>query len=209
MKPRPLHKGKSVLTQGRAAALSRRKTHYVSAKVLRKIRPEKGGYGVFASRSIGAGELIVVWGGDIVIGDELGELPQTMQRHSIQVEENLYLVPHEVPEVGDFINHSCNPNAGLSGQMSLVAIHAIAKGEEICYDYAMSDGSAYDEFSCSCEAQECRGWVTGSDWSLPDLQQRYARFFSPYLQRRIDDLHRADKPGLTMVPCLSTTTAAT
>ena len=30
----------------------------------------------------------------------------------IQVEEDLYLVPHELPEVGDFVNHSCSPNAG-------------------------------------------------------------------------------------------------
>jgi len=198
----PLRKGKSVLTQARSTALSRRKTHYVTTKVMRKIRPEKGGYGVFATRPISAGELLVVWGGYIVMGDELSELPATVQRHSIQVEENLYLVPHELPEVGDFINHSCNPNAGLSGQMSLVAIAPIAKGEEICYDYAMSDGSTYDEFHCSCLARECRGWVTGGDWSLPELQGRYAGYFSPYLQRRIDDMHDRTKPGLSMVPGL-------
>jgi hypothetical protein len=166
----------------------------------RKVRPEKGGYGVFATRAVQPGELLVVWGGDIVSGEELLDLTPIMQRHSIQVEENLYMVPHELPEVGDFINHSCSPNSGLSGQMSLVALRPIAKGEEICYDYAMSDGSAYDEFNCSCGSPECRGCVTGSDWALPELQIRYSGFFSPYLQRRIDEMRALEKPGLSVVP---------
>jgi len=57
--------------------------------------------------------------------------------------------------------------------------------EEICYDYSMSYGSPYDEFLCSCQSSLCRGVVTGSDWMILDLQERYQGYFSPYLQRRI------------------------
>jgi hypothetical protein len=69
----------------------------------------------------------------------------------------------------------------------------------------MSDGSAYDEFQCSCGSQQCRGAITGSDWALPDLQARYFGFFSPYLQRRIDEMRAVngaapDKPDLSVVP---------
>lgn len=166
--------------------LPKRKTHYVSPKVSRRIRPEKGGYGVFATQHIPPGELLVVWGGDVVVFDEWTMLSPVAQRHSIQVEESLYLVPHELPEVGDFVNHSCSPNAGLSGQMALVSLRPVQKGEEICYDYAMSDGSPYDEFMCSCESVECRSRVTGNDWRLPEIQTKYAGYFSPYIQRRID-----------------------
>lgn len=166
--------------------LPKRKTHYVSPKVTRRIRPEKGGYGVFANQQILAGELVVVWGGDVVVYEEWRDLSPVAQRHSIQVEESLYLVPHELPEVGDFVNHSCSPNAGLSGQTALVALRTVQKGEEICYDYAMSDGSPYDEFMCSCESVECRSRVSGNDWRLPEIQTKYAGYFSPYIQRRID-----------------------
>ena len=162
-------------------------THFVSHNLARRMRPEKGGYGVFAVEPICAGELLVVWGGTIVESDLLLDLSPVKRRHSIQVEESLYLVPAEMPEVGDFINHSCSPNAGMSGQMALVALRGIMPGEEICYDYAMSDGSPYDEFRCSCDTVMCRGRVTGNDWNLPALQSRYAGYFSPYLQRRIDD----------------------
>ena len=197
-----------VTSSKRKGALSsrpivRRKTHYVSPKVTRKIRPEKGGYGVFANQQVQAGELLVVWGGDVVVFEEWTDLSPVAQRHSIQVEENLFLVPHELPEVGDFVNHSCSPNAGLSGQTALVAMRTVQKGEEICYDYTMSDGSPYDEFTCSCEAPQCRSRVTGNDWALGALQSRYRGHFSPYLQRRIDQ-QRAQMMArpLTAVPGL-------
>lgn len=167
-------------------SLPKRKTHHVSPKVTRRIRPEKGGYGIFANQLINAGELVVVWGGNVVVFEEWSELSPVAQRHSIQVEEHLYLVPHELPEVGDFVNHSCSPNTGLSGQTALVALRTVPKGEEICYDYAMSDGSPYDEFLCSCGSAACRSSVTGNDWRLAEIQTKYAGYFSPYIQRRID-----------------------
>ena len=61
----------------------------------------------------------------------------------------------------------------------------ISSGEEITYDYAMSDGSPYDEFTCSCGSPHCRGHVSGDDWRRSELWRRYAGYFSPYLQRRI------------------------
>lgn len=165
-----------------------RTTAYISAKLYAKAHPQKGGLGVFARASIKEGELLVVWGGDIVNGKTLALLPQREQQHSIQVEEDLYLVPHGPAEPADFVNHCCEPNAGLSGQISLVALRDIEPGEEVCFDYAMSDSSPYDEFDCECGAANCRGRVSGNDWRRPELWERYAGHFSPYLQRRINHL---------------------
>jgi hypothetical protein len=52
----------------------------------------------------------------------------------------------------------------------------------------MSDGSPYDEFDCECGAANCRGRISGNDWRRPELWERYAGHFSPYLQRRINHL---------------------
>lgn len=95
------------------------------------------------------------------------------------------MVSGETPEPGDLLNHSCEPNCGLLGQMLLVAMRDITPGEELCFDYAMCDASDYDEFRCLCGQPACRGIVTGSDWRDPVLQERYAGWFSPYLIRRI------------------------
>jgi SET domain-containing protein len=161
---------------------------YISPKLEARPRKKKGGYGVFANLPVEKGELLAVWGGKVIDAEELQRLPPITQRHSIQVEENLYLAPVAPAEPADFVNHCCNPNAGMSGQIALVAMRDIDAGEEVCYDYAMSDGSPYDEFECACGTHDCRGRVTGEDWRNPDLWEHYAGYFSPYLQRRIDRL---------------------
>ncbi len=161
---------------------------YISPKLEVRRCAEKGGLGVFARELVKAGELLVVWGGVITPRDRFERLPPATRRYSIQVEEDLFLVPGWEPEAPAFVNHSCDPNAGMSGQIALVAMRDIAPGEEVCYDYAMSDGSPYDEFACSCGTSICRGRVTGDDWRRPELWERYAGYFSPYLQRRIDRL---------------------
>ncbi|WP_045835396.1 SET domain-containing protein [Hyphomicrobium sp. 99] len=147
--------------------------------------PDRGGHTVVAREAIAKGELIVVWSGTLISGEELNEMPQTVRRYSLQVEENQYLVSLSDCEPPDYVNHSCEPNSGLSGQITLVAMRDIQPGEEITYDYAMSDGSPYDEFACSCGSSQCRGHVSGEDWMRSDLWRRYAGYFSPYLQRRI------------------------
>jgi len=159
---------------------------WLSPKLQARPNREKGGYGVFAVEPVKKGDVLVVWGGDILTIEELTALPEDMRRFSIQVEEGLYLTTRETPHPADYINHSCNPNAGLSGQITAVALRDIEPGEEVCIDYAMCDGSPYDEFECQCGAPTCRGRVTGNDWGIPRLWDRYAGHFSPYLQRRID-----------------------
>ena len=54
----------------------------------------------------------------------------------------------------------------------------------------MCDGTPYDEFECACGTSLCRGRVTGEDWRNPELWERYAGHFSPYLERRIKALKR-------------------
>jgi hypothetical protein len=125
-----------------------------------------------------------------VSAEELDELSEDIRRHTVQVEERLYLASHGPDEGPDFINHSCDPNTGLEGQIALVALQRILPGEEVTIDYAMCDGSPYDEFDCACGSPICRGRVTGDDWRNPVLRERYAGHFSPYLERRIKALKR-------------------
>lgn len=163
---------------------------YVSPKVAVHCIPAKNGCGVFATQPIHPGEVVVVWGGDIITGEALAQQPAHICTHALQVEENLYQVSWSELEPGDYVNHSCEPNVGFSGQIAIMAIHPINPGEEICFDYAMCDGSPYDEFDCGCGTPSCRGRITGDDWQRPELQRRYAGYFSPYLQRRISTIDR-------------------
>lgn len=165
---------------------------YHSPKLEARPLPSKGHYGLFALEVVPAGELLTAWGGVVIHASQLDELPDAIRHLTVQIEEALYLTT-EAHKAGpaDYVNHSCEPNAGMRGYSMLVALRDIAPGEEICYDYAMSDGSDYDEFTCACGAAACRGRVTGQDWRKPELWLKYDGYFSTYLQRRIDQLKQS------------------
>lgn len=160
----------------------------------------KGGHGVVAHRPIEAGELLAVFGGSVVSAEFLRATDPRVRRLTLQIDEDLFEVS-TIEGPADWFNHSCEPNAGLRGQVSLVALRAIAAGEEISYDYAMSDGSAYDEFGCACGSRLCRGRITGSDWQLPELWARYGEHFSPYLLARIKRLRQMPTWRVAALAC--------
>jgi uncharacterized protein len=156
---------------------------------------EKGGCGVFAREPIQKGELLCLWGGRIVAASELDPSMQFFTQRIIQVEEGYYLETPYPLEPSDCFNHSCDPNSGFTGQIGLVAMRDIHAGEEITFDYAMCDGSVYDEFPCYCGSENCRGQVKGTDWSRPELWEKYDGYFMPYLARRIEALKAKVQTG--------------
>jgi hypothetical protein len=161
---------------------------YVSSKLVVREHLDKGGFGLFAVSAIARDEVLVAWGGPVLTLAEVAVLSREAQGHTMQIDEDLYISAVSMDEPADYVNHSCDPNAGIHGQIVLVALRDIVPGEEICFDYAMADGSAFDEFECSCGAPHCRGRVTGNDWQLPELWERYDGYFSDYLQRRIQKM---------------------
>lgn len=163
---------------------------YTNPKLELRPCPEKGGWGLFAARQLEKDELICVWGGECLTTAELDDEPPERARHGIQIEDDVYMIPLVEGDPADYINHSCNPNAWLRGQISLIARRKINPHEEICFDYATSDASDYDEFECHCGLPGCRKRITGADWRLPELHERYAGHFSPYIQQRIDALNK-------------------
>ena len=65
-----------------------------------------------------------------------------------------------------FINHSCDPNCETveeDGRIWIMAIRAIAAGEEITYDYCLYDSAGEDEAICNCGAKNCRGTMYSED----------------------------------------------
>ena len=143
------------------------------------------GLGIFAMEPIARGETVAGFGGQVFERADFDRLDADRRSHSIQIDTDLYLVSPETLEPADYANHSCEPNAGLLGNVLVVAMTDIAPGEEICFDYAMCDAADYDEFVCECGTPACRRLVTGADWKRPELQARYAGYFSSYLATRI------------------------
>lgn len=82
----------------------------------------------------------------------------------------------------NFINHSCDPNAGYDGADHIVALTSIRAGEEIRMDYGTFSFSFDHAFACRCGARGCRGRVQRNDWiellrvglRLPSFMRRQA-----------------------------------
>ena len=144
------------------------------------------GFGSRAIAVIHAGTSVATFGGTALNHFVFAEYDAERRSRSIQVDTNLIFLGPPTREPGDSINHSCEPNCGMRNATTIVAMRDIAIGEELTFDYAMSDASSYDEFDCNCGTSLCRGRVRADDWRLDTLRHKYKGFFSPYIQRKID-----------------------
>ena len=105
----------------------------------------------------------------------------------IQIDDDLFVAPvtEEERELSMlYSNHSCDPNLGVRGEITFVAMRDICAGEELTHDWAMTDDDDYS-VECNCGASGCRKTLTGKDWQRAELQKRYASYVSAYLARKI------------------------
>ena len=148
------------------------------------------GRGLFAKSVITEGEIVVVKGGYILRREQRNRIEKDLGPAEIQITETLFIGPTTAAEREGgmmHLNHSCEPNVGLQGQIVFVAMRDIAADEELTVDYAMFDDEPY-EMRCHCRSNRCRGLITGVDWRKPEIQKRYDGYFSWYIQRQIDSL---------------------
>jgi uncharacterized protein len=146
------------------------------------------GRGLFAIADIAKDETVAVKGGHIVDRKTLREkIAPQLGPVEIQIDDDLFIAPvtDEERELSMlYSNHSCDANLGIRGQITFVAMRDIRAGEELTHDWAMTDDDSYT-IECNCGAPNCRKILTGKDWQRPELQKRYAGYFSAYLTRKI------------------------
>jgi uncharacterized protein len=172
--------------------LKRRGFSWLSPKVKLKHSGIQG-KGLFAVHKIAKSEIVNICGGAIITEAEYTALEKKyadfLFNYATQIADGFYLLgglgKREL-EDDDFLNHSCDPNCGIKGQLVVVAMKDIAAGDELSLDYAMIDDAPGVSFSCSCGSPYCRSVITGGDWRNSGLQKRYKGYFSWYIQEKID-----------------------
>lgn len=146
------------------------------------------GKGTFILEAVTAAEVLIIWGGELFADSTRSE---ARPGSAIAVEEGLYLAARRDQErtVSDYTNHSCDPTLWLLDEVTLAARRDLHAGEELTVDYATFEADEewvmFQGHPCRCESPLCRAHVSGRDWRLPELQERYAGHFSPLLQSRI------------------------
>ncbi|MCH7568772.1 MAG: SET domain-containing protein-lysine N-methyltransferase [Nanoarchaeota archaeon] len=138
------------------------------------------GKSVFANKPFKKGEFIFLIVGPIVSKGTIYTIPIT---------KGLWIDPVPVNNLGKYINHSCEPNAGIKQRTMVVAFNNIRKDEEIIIDYAMIVYKYGNEVTkkrliCKCGSKNCRGEL-GSWSNLPkEIKEKYKGFVSEYILYR-------------------------
>jgi SET domain-containing protein len=128
------------------------------------------GKGVFALEPIAAGERLIEYKGERISWKE------ALRRHPHNPDEpnHTFYFALDSGKVIDgkvngnsarWINHSCAPNCEaeeIDGHVYVHALHDIAEGEELFYDYglvidARQTKKLKKEYECRCGSRKCRG----------------------------------------------------
>jgi hypothetical protein len=146
-----------------------------------EVRPTVAGHGLFACRAIERGTPLFGeddWADDAerrsfstLSAQQLADLTPAMRAAFLRFAYNTSperitgaFRPETVRHPVNFMNHSCDPNAGYDGADHIVALARIAAGDEIRMDYGTYSFSFDHDFTCACRAPWCRGKVTQNDW---------------------------------------------
>lgn len=139
------------------------------------------GKGVFTGQAFQKGQVVI---------EATGLLGDTQTIYSVQVGWNKHM---EVTEPARYLNHSCEPNLGVKtiapDCLQFIALREILPGEELTFDYAMTEYKHYprpnpeDEYdqTCLCGHPTCRGRLGVYSELNNETKEKYGSFFADYL----------------------------
>lgn len=143
--------------------------------ILRNTR--KFGRAVFAAKPIRKGELIAAYDGPFYDND-FDDWNDDLLAHTIQCGRSLW---RDSKGLARYINHSCEPNCGIKGRFRVVAMRDIAVGEQITWDYEMTEKSSWWRMRCRCGSEKCRK-IIGSYSRMPKaIRLKYKGYISSWL----------------------------
>jgi SET domain-containing protein len=139
-----------------------------------EVRPAAcGGSGVFATRRIPAGQVVLSYW---YTGPFVGYADQLHPDHewlTIQFAEDRYVLC-DIAEPHRYVNHACEPSCFVRNGLELHAARDLEPGDEITFDYSTTMGPAETwTHACLCSSPGCRGRIGNFVELTPAEQKRY------------------------------------
>jgi D-alanine-D-alanine ligase-like ATP-grasp enzyme len=140
------------------------------------------GYGIHATRPIGAGEVVfhgeeraqrVVTRSHVEQTWSAAEL-ESFRHYAYPLSDEVFVLWDSNPSEWAPQNHSCDPNTAFVG-LNVVATRPIATGEELTLDFATLLGETSASFQCNCGSPKCRGQVSGTPGNSVTLREKARR----------------------------------
>jgi len=140
-----------------------------------EIKKSRNGQGVFACKKFLAGEVIFEIKGKFISGDLDEELDEATRDNAFRFSKEKYLSPQG--RIGDFLNHSCEPNARVVKKVNKLFIYAVQEvkpSEEILFDYStLTASDDIWEMKCNCGSQNCRGVIKQFKTLPKKIKEKY------------------------------------
>jgi SET domain len=155
------------------------------------------GKAVVARKSFPKGAMLMPFVGPRFRASEVVGDKQGLGDRLMQIDKDLFVGPSG--GFDDFVNHSCNPNAGLrffDESIQLIALRDIQPGEEISWDYSTTLSGSDFFLNCACGDDACRGVIGDFRFLEPELQNRYREMdiVAPYLRNAFRESDRHPLP---------------
>jgi len=147
------------------------KNNWFRSAYLKIVTNEKGN-AVITTEPIKQGDTILYFDGKQI---KIKDLPKDNLDYYMQISNKTAVGPSG--KVDDYLNHSCAPNGAVIIEKSklplfnqykikdkyvsvrLIALRPIEAGEEITYDYSVTQKDIESEFDCKCGSDSCRGFI--------------------------------------------------
>jgi len=141
------------------------------------VAPVRNGLGLRAAVGFRPNRTIIKIVGRVVDAGILWDRGGTFADNCFRFGPETYLDPGN--EAGRYLNHSCEPNAGIRknrNQLFLFAARAISRGDEIAIDYStiLGDDDIWT-MTCQCGGRSCRGTIRRFGTLPLDLKRDYVR----------------------------------
>jgi hypothetical protein len=115
---------------------------------------------------------------------------KALKTYSYMLDDDCFAsTPNPNEDISYYINHSCKPNIGFSGDDKLIALRDIECGEQVVRDYAYTETQDSHHYGmiCECASQDCRGFLDFLQYKDPMYIQEQYPYCSSYIQRKMSE----------------------
>lgn len=140
------------------------------------------GKGIFAAQNIKKGEIVSFIKGKVVNWKVVDKKTSAFGPNWIGCGKNKWIDP-EPPF--NYLNHSCNPNVGIKGSKTIVAIRNIKKEDEILIDYSITEEDRLWQLDkkCKCGSKDCRKVIKSVQFLQKKVYNRYMPYVPKFFQK--------------------------
>ena len=143
--------------------------HQAQQKPFRVKGDAIAGYGVYANKSLGVGEIVFLGEGKsqrMITRREVErnwneEDRLTFRRYAYPISEEVFILWDKDPAEWAPQNHSCDANTRFDG-LNVVTTRPVAQNEELTLNYGEFLDASMEPFDCRCGAKNCKGKIVGT-----------------------------------------------